>query len=54
MNHEHSHSHHTHSGLEKAWSQLRNRNRYYLSNKIMSVLISTALAGYTLSFKPLV
>uniref|UniRef100_A0A7S3WRH9 Uncharacterized protein n=1 Tax=Strombidinopsis acuminata TaxID=141414 RepID=A0A7S3WRH9_9SPIT len=42
------------TGLSKAWVSMRMTNSYYVANKIISVILSTALACITLSYKPMI
>lgn len=40
------------TGLDKVWVNARRNNTFFLLNKIMSVLLASALAIYTASLKP--
>ena len=40
------------TGLSKAWLTLRMDNRFYICNKVLSVILASAFAATTLSFKP--
>ena len=39
------------SSLERIWTTLRRNNKFYATNKIISVLLATCLAVYTLTLK---
>ena len=41
-------------GIDGVWTTLRQNNKAYIANKVISTLIAASLAAYTLSFKPLV
>jgi hypothetical protein len=43
-----------HAGIEKVWTTVRRRNNWYVPNKVISFMIATTLAGFTLSYKQLV
>ena len=41
-------------GPKGAWVNLRRNDKWYVTNKVLSVLLSAALAGFTIWHKPLV
>ena len=42
------------TGFSKTWVQLRRDNRYYITNKVISVVLATAMAFTTLGYKPMI
>lgn len=42
----------TGKGLELAWTKARRANPLYITNKVISFLISSTFAVITLSYKP--
>lgn len=40
------------SGLEGVWYKARRNNGFFLTNKFLSVVLASSMAGYTASLKP--
>jgi hypothetical protein len=42
------------TGFSKTWVKLRQNAHYYISNKVISVVLATAMACVTLGYKPMI